>query len=102
MATVLMLGKPPPANPYRHPVSASGSALPTPTPSRRIEHRGRIHRTHRELKARRPLRKGDAGSGRHRAPARLAAPARHPLSLAPPPPPHHPPPPPPPRLPTPH
>src|SRR6266849_3978555 len=84
MATVLMLGKPPPANPYRHPVSARGSALPTPTPSRRIDHRGRIHRTHRELKTRRTLRKVDAGSGRHRATVQLGAAARHDLALAPP------------------
>src|SRR5260370_8046205 len=84
MATVLMLGKPPPANPYRHPVSARGSALPTPTPSRRIEHRGRIHRTHRELKTRRTLRKVDAGSGQHPATVQLGAAARHDLALAPP------------------
>src|SRR2546430_1301002 len=69
IATVLMLGRPPPAKPYRQPPSATASALtpfrlrvraqyvtqarrvgtglPAPAPNRRIQHRGRIDQDHR-------------------------------------------------------
>src|SRR6266542_757256 len=57
MATVLMLGRPPPAKPYRQPLSATASALTAPAPNRRIEQRGRIDQDHRKLKPSPLLRK---------------------------------------------
>src|SRR2546430_11742385 len=84
IATVLMLGRPPPLKPYRHPVSARARALAAPAPRRRIEHHRRVHRTDRELKTRRALRKVDAGAGRHRTNVQLGAAARDHLALPPP------------------
>src|SRR5437899_7732718 len=84
MATVLMLGRPPPLKLYRHPVSARARALAAPAPRRRIEHHRRVHRTDRELKTRRVLRKVDAGVGRHRTNVQLGAAACHDLALPPP------------------
>src|SRR5205823_14109910 len=84
MATVLMLGSPPPLKPYKQPVSASARALVAPAPRRRIERHRRVHRTDRELKARRALRKVDAGAGRHRTNVQLGAAACHDLALPPP------------------
>src|SRR5437763_7402277 len=84
MATVLMLGSPPPLKPYTHPVSATARALAAPAPRRRIEHHRRVHRTDRELKARRALRKVDAGAGRHRTNVQLGAAACHDPALPPP------------------
>src|SRR5438094_1348931 len=84
MATVLMLGRPPPLKPYRHPVSARARALAAPAPRRRIEHHRRVHRTDRELKTRRALRKVDAGAGRHRTNVQLGAATRDHLALPPP------------------
>src|SRR5207237_848314 len=45
MATVLMLGRPPPLKPYRHPASARASELAAPAPPRRIEHHRHLHPT---------------------------------------------------------
>src|SRR5437762_3445399 len=84
MATVLIFGRPPPLKPYTHPVSATARALAAPAPRRRIEHHRRVHRTDRELKARRALRKVDAGAGRHRTNVQLGAAACHDLALPPP------------------
>src|SRR5437016_2986001 len=84
MATVLMLGRPPPLKLYRQPVSANARALVAPAPRRRIEHHRRVHRTDRELKTRRALRKVDAGAGRHRTNVQLGAAARDHLALPPP------------------
>src|SRR6184192_115480 len=84
IATVLIFGRPPPLKPYTHPVSATARALAAPAPRRRIEHHRRVHRTDRELKARRALRKVDAGAGRHRTNVQLGAAACHDLALPPP------------------
>src|SRR6266480_3692157 len=65
MATVLMLGSPPPAKPYRHPLSARASVLTAPAPNRRIEHRRRVHHDHRKLKTSPLLREIHAGARRH-------------------------------------
>src|SRR5213082_4015138 len=83
MATVLMLGSPPPLKPYTHPVSATARALAAPAPRRRIEHHRRVHRTDRELKTRRALRKVDAGADRHRMNVQLGTAACHDLALPP-------------------
>src|SRR5437762_14353061 len=51
MATVLMLGRPPPLKPYRQPTSPRSAKLATAAPQRRVDdHRG-VHRDHRKLKA---------------------------------------------------
>src|SRR5947209_6052350 len=84
MATVLMLGRPPPLKLYRQPVSANARALVAPAPRRRIERHRRVHRTDRELKTRRALREVDAGAGRHRTNVQLGAAACHHLALLPP------------------
>src|SRR2546421_8939437 len=84
MATVLMLGRPPPLKPYRHPASARASALAAPAPRRRIEHHRRVHRTDRDLKTRRALPKIDAGARRHRTNIQLGAAARDHPALPPP------------------
>src|SRR2546428_13062595 len=62
MATVLIFGRPPPAKPYRQPLSARASALAAPAPNRRIEHPGRVHRDHRKPKPTPPPRKIHAGA----------------------------------------
>src|SRR5439155_213653 len=82
MATVLMLGRPPPAKPYRQPLSATASALPAPAPNRRIEHRSRIDQDHRKLKPSPLLRKIHAGAGRHPLGVELGAAAGQHLALA--------------------
>src|SRR5438034_7232008 len=64
MATVLMLGSPPPAKPYRHPLSARASVLTAPAPNRGIEHRRRVHHDHRKLKTSPLLREIHAGARR--------------------------------------
>src|SRR5207244_13393642 len=66
MATVLMLGKPPPAKPYRQAASARPLALPAAAPQRRIEDRRGVHRNHRELQTGRALRELDTRTRRHR------------------------------------
>src|SRR2546422_5832911 len=65
MATVLMLGSPPPAKPYRHPLSARASVLTAPAPNRGIEHRRRVHHDHRKLKTSPLLREIHAGARRY-------------------------------------
>src|SRR2546430_14041000 len=65
MATVLMLGSPPPAKPYRHPLSARASVLTAPAPNRGIEHRRRVHHDHRKLKTSPLPREIHAGARRH-------------------------------------
>src|SRR5712691_11690150 len=84
MATVLMFGRPPPANPYRQPLSATASALTAPAPNRRIEHRGRVHRDHRKLKPSPLLRKIHASARRHSLSIEFGAAARQHLALSPP------------------
>src|SRR5258707_6731401 len=84
MATVLMLGRPPPAKPYRQPLSARASALTAPAPNRRIEHRGRVHRDHRKLKPSPLLRKIHAGARRQPLSVEFGAAARQHLALSPP------------------
>src|SRR5882724_4857272 len=84
MATVLMFGRPPPANPYRQPLRATARALTAPAPNRRIEHRGRIHRDHRKLKTSPLLRKIHAGARRHSLGVEFGAAARQHFALSPP------------------
>src|SRR6266576_2190148 len=84
MATVLMLGRPPPAKPYRHPLSATASALTAPAPNRRIEHRGRIDRHHRKLKTGPLLGKIHAGARRPPLRIEFSAAARQHSALSPP------------------
>src|SRR5437660_4159837 len=84
MATVLMLGSPPPAKPYRHPLSASASVLTAPAPNRRIEHRRRVHHDHRKLKTSPLLREIHAGARRHPLGVEFGAAARQHLPLSPP------------------
>src|SRR6266576_6892425 len=84
MATVLMLGRPPPAKPYRHPLSATASALTAPAPNRRIEHRGRIDRHHRKLKTGSLLGKIHAGARRPPLRIEFSAAARQHSALSPP------------------
>src|SRR5436309_1624466 len=84
MATVLMFGSPPPVKPYRHPLSATASALPAPAPNRRIEHRGRIDQDHRKLKPSTLLRKIHAGTRRHPPSVEFRAAARQHVALSPP------------------
>src|SRR5437764_15057729 len=86
MATVLMLGRPPPLKPYRHPASARASALAAPAPRRRIEHHRRVHRTDRHLKTHRALPKTHPGARPHPTNIQLGAEARDPPALPPPPP----------------
>src|SRR5207249_2903317 len=84
IATVLMLGRPPPAKPYRQPPSATASALTAPAPNRRIEHRGRIDQDHRKLKPSPLLRKIHAGARRHPLSVEFRAAARQHFALSPP------------------
>src|SRR5256885_16371035 len=84
MATVLMLGSPPPAKPYRHPLSTRASVLTAPAPNRRIEHRPRVHHDHRKLKTSPLLREIHAGARRHRLGVEFGAAARQHLPLSPP------------------
>src|SRR6266850_3365396 len=84
MATVLMFGRPPPAKPYRQPLSVRASALKAPAPNRRIEHRGCVHRDHRKLKPGPLLRKIHAGARRHPLSVEFSAAARQHLALSPP------------------
>src|SRR5438309_6835328 len=84
MATVLMLGSPPPAKPYRHPLSARASVLTAPAPNRGIEHRRRVHHDHRKLKTSPLLREIHAGARRHPLGVEFGAAARQHLPLAPP------------------
>src|SRR5690349_7674210 len=84
MATVLMFGRPPPANPYRQPLSARANALTAPAPNRRIEHRGRVHRDHRKLKPSPLPRKIHAGTRRQPLRVEFGAAARRHLALSPP------------------
>src|SRR5207244_10527514 len=84
MATVLMLGSPPPAKPYRHPLSARASVLTAPAPNRRIEHRRRVHHDHRKLKTSPAPREIQAGARRHPLGVEFGAAARQHLPLAPP------------------
>src|SRR2546422_9550491 len=84
MATVLMFGRPPPANPYRQPLSATARALAAPAPNRRIEHRRRVHRDHRKLKPSPLLRKIHAGARRHSQGVEFSATARQHFALSPP------------------
>src|SRR2546422_9604965 len=84
MATVLMLGSPPPAKPYRHPLSARASVLTAPAPNRRIEHRRRVHHDHRKLKTSPLLREIHAGARRHPLGVEFGAAARQHLPLTPP------------------
>src|SRR2546425_1330415 len=84
MATVLMLGSPPPAKPYRHPLSARASVLTAPAPNRGIEHRPRVHHDHRKLKTSPLLREIHASARRHPLGAESGAAARHPPPLPPP------------------
>src|SRR5882724_1529274 len=84
MATVLMFGRPPPAKPYRQPLSVRASVLTAPAPNRRIEHRGRVHRDHRKLKPSPLLREIHAGARRHPLSVELGAAARQHLALSPP------------------
>src|SRR5437667_1212535 len=106
MATVLMLGRPPPAKPYRQPLSATASALTpfrlrvraqyvtqarrvgtgltAPAPNRRIEHRGRIDRHHRKLKPCPLLGKIHAGTRRPPLRIEFSAAARQHSALSPP------------------
>src|SRR5438094_3961609 len=84
MATVLMLGSPPPAKPYRHPLSARASVLTAPAPNRRIEHRRRVHHDHRKLKTSPLLREIHAGARRHPLGVEFGAAARQHLPLSPP------------------
>src|SRR5690349_17313371 len=72
MATVLMFGRPPPAKPYRHPASASVSALAATAPDRGIERRRRVHRHDRKLKTSATLREIDTGADRHAATIQLS------------------------------
>src|SRR5882672_2734193 len=86
MATVLMLGRPPPANPYtrKHPASAALAALAATAPQRRSKRGRRVHRNHREFETSWRLRKDDPCSGRERARIELGLAARQDFSLAPP------------------
>src|SRR6266508_2886976 len=84
MATVLMFGRPPPAKPYRQPLSVRASVLTAPAPNRRIEHRGRVHRDHRKLKPSPLLRKIHAGARRQPLSVEFGAAARQHLALSPP------------------
>src|SRR5881397_4043553 len=84
MATVLMFGSPPPAKPYRHPLSARASVLTAPAPNRRIEHRRRVHHDHRKLKTSPLLREIHAGARRHPLGVEFGAAARQHLPLSPP------------------
>src|SRR3989441_594959 len=84
MATVLIFGRPPPAKPYRQPLSARASALAAPAPNRRIEHRGRVHRDHRKLKPSPLPRKIHAGVRRQPLRVEFSATARQHLALPPP------------------
>src|SRR2546430_10087575 len=84
MATVLMFGSPPPVKPYRHPLSATASALTAPAPNRRIQHRGRIDQDHRKLKTSPLFRKIHAGARRHPLSVEFGAAARQHLALSPP------------------
>src|SRR5256885_480621 len=84
IATVLMLGRPPPAKPYRHPPSPTASALTAPAPNRRIEHRGRIDQDHRKLKTGSLLGKIHAGARRHPPGVEFGAAARQHITLSPP------------------
>src|SRR6266511_2724408 len=84
MSTVLMLGRSPPAKPYRQPLSATASALTAPAPNRRIEQRGRIDQDHRKLKPSPLLRKIHAGARRHPLGVEFGAAVRRHLALSPP------------------
>src|SRR2546429_502061 len=84
MATVLMLGRPPPAKPYRQPLSATASALTAPAPNRRIEPRGCIDRHHRKLKPCPLLGKIHAGTRRPPLRIEFSAAARQHSALSPP------------------
>src|SRR6266516_3892876 len=84
MATVLMFGSPPPAKPYRHPLSARASVLTAPAPNRRIEHRRRVHHDHRKLKTSPLLREIHAGARRHRLGVDFRPAARQHFPLPPP------------------
>src|SRR5438034_9352301 len=80
-----MLGSPPPAKPYRHPLSARASVLTAPAPNRRIEHRRRLHHDHRKVKTSPLLREIHAGARRHPLGAEFRAAARQHLRPSPPP-----------------
>src|SRR2546429_7352150 len=84
IATVLMLGRPPPAKPYRHPPRPTASALTAPAPNRRIEHRGRIDQDHRKLKTGSLLGKIHAGARRQPPGVEFGAAARQHIPLSPP------------------
>src|ERR1041384_435111 len=84
MATVLMFGSPPPAKPYRQPLSAMASVLTAPAPNRRIEHRRRVHHDHRKLKTSPLLREVHAGVRRHPLGVEFRPAARQHLPLSPP------------------
>src|SRR5712691_10730593 len=84
MATVLMLGSPPPAKPYRHPLSARASVLTAPAPNRRIEHRRRVHQDHRKLKTSPLLREIHARARWHPLGVEFSPAARQHLRLPPP------------------
>src|SRR3989441_9192464 len=84
MATVLMFGRPPPAKPYRQPLSARASALTAPAPNHRIEHRSRVRRDHRKLKPSPLPRKIHAGARRQPLRVEFGAAARQHLALSPP------------------
>src|SRR5437773_11412714 len=83
MAPVLMLGSPPPAKPYRHPLSARAIVLTAPAPNRGIEHRRRVHHDHRKLKTSPLLREIHAGARRHPLGVEFGAAARQHLPLYP-------------------
>ena len=57
MATVLMFGRPPPANPYQQPASTTLAALAATAPDRRRDRRRRIHPATVSSKRARHLRK---------------------------------------------
>src|SRR3989442_13042518 len=82
MATVLMLGKPPPAKPKRQAASARPLALPAAAPQRRVDDRRGVHRHHRELKTGRAPPEIRAPDGRPPGQVALPPGARHDFALA--------------------
>src|SRR5258708_12270447 len=72
-----MFGNPPPANPYRHPDSASASALAPAAPQLRRDHDRRVDPRDCELKARRSLQEVDPPAHRARPRIQLRHTASH-------------------------
>src|SRR5439155_27363891 len=84
IATVRTLGSPPPLKWYKHPAATKARALATTAPERRRKLRHGVHRHDPKLKARRSLRKVDAGGAGQRARVEPRGARRHHLACPPP------------------